>query len=114
MSGWNKLDIGKIIVYKSKPEIGTRLTNETVAIYDIYSKFPDMIRGINYPIAFPSKVTSVIGLVKDQEKEEYLKQPGDWCFLGRVSIDEMGELERIAKAPKVPLNEDLSSPDTFR
>ena len=115
MSGWNKLDIGKIIVYKSKPEVGTILTNETVAIYDIDSKVSSIVKGINYPIELPSRITSVIGLIKDQEKdkEEYLKEPGDWYCKGYVSKDEMGELERIAKASKTPLHEDLSSPCTF-
>jgi hypothetical protein len=111
MSKWNKLDIGKVIVYKSKSE----LRNEEVAIYDVDVIFPNIVKAIGYPIALPSRITNVIGLIKDQEKEreEYLKEAGDWYFKGFVSKDEMGELERIAKTVKTPSHEDLSPLSTF-
>ena len=116
MSEWNKSDIEKVIVYKSKSELGSELRNEEVAIYDVDAIVPNTVKAIGYPIALPSRITNVIGLIKDQEKEreEYLKEIGDWCFVGTVSKDEMGELERIAEAPKTPSHEDLSPQCTFQ
>ena len=115
MNEWNKLDIGKIIVYKIKPELGGALMNEEVAIYGIDSRVPNIVKAINYPLALSSRISSVIGLVKSQEKEkeEYLKEPGDWYCKGYVSKQVMEELERIAKTVKTPFHEDLSSPSTF-
>jgi hypothetical protein len=123
MKRWRKSDIGKIIVYKSKSELG-ELKNEKIVIYDVNSKVPNTVGFVEYPITLNSEVyprilTSKIGLVgiyKNQKKksEEYLENEGDWCFIDKVSKDEMGELERIAKAPKTQLYEDLSPRYTFQ
>jgi hypothetical protein len=57
----------------------------------------------------------MVGIIKNQQKEDesYLKNAGDWCFLHKVSKDEMRELERIASTPKLSLCEDSTSPDMF-
>ena len=115
MNEWNISDIGKIIVYKNESVLKEELKNEEVAIYGVDPRVANIVKTIDYPIGFSSKITSVVGLVKSQEKssERELAHSGDWYCRGYVSKDQMGELERIANASKIPLNEDVSSPDTF-
>jgi hypothetical protein len=123
MSEGTKENIGDIILYKSKSELGGELKNERFAIYSADSIVPNTIGFIEYPIKYDSKIYPPVliskfgkmGVLKNQQKEseEYLQKAGDWCFAGKVSKDEMGELERIAKAVKIPSHEDLSPPSTF-
>lgn len=114
MKKWRKYDIGKIILYKNKSELGGELKNEKIVIYDVNTKVPNTIGFVEYPIKLTSKL-GYLGIDKNQKKEseEYLKNIGDWCFRGYVSKDEMGELERIAKSPKTQSYEDLSPQYTF-
>lgn len=120
MSKWRKSDIGKTIICKVEleGELKGKLVDYKVIIYDVNPEVPNTIRFAEYPIILkheigviesPIRLESKIGLiyaVKSHQKEsrEYLKKAGDWCFLDRVSKDEMEELERIAKAPKKPLD----------
>jgi hypothetical protein len=102
MKKWNKKDIGKIILYR-----GEKGLDEKVTIYDVDSRTPNRIGFVEYPIALDSDIhplylssrIGIVGLIKNQRKEskEYLEKAGDWCFIDKVSGDEMRELKRIAR-----------------
>lgn len=95
MADWKKSDIGKIIEYRGDEGI------EKVAIYNVYNQVPNEIDTIEYPIELSSRI-ALLGMVKDQEKKskEELKYTGDWHFVKRASVEELGVLEKIAKTPK--------------
>jgi hypothetical protein len=124
MKRWKKSDIGKIIVYKKQMSLSSKLEDEKIIIYSVNKKIPNTVGFVEYPISLSSKIHTpyisskigLVGIVKSQRKEspEYLEKAGDWCFIDKVSKDEMGELEKIAKAPKIPSYEDLSPEDIFK
>jgi hypothetical protein len=114
MSKWRKSDIGKIIIYKRELGMERRLVNDKIIIYDVNNKVPNTIGFVDYPISLNSEIhppylsskIGLVGIAKNQKKEseEYLEKAGDWCFVDRVSKDEMRILENIAKSPKMPLD----------
>ena len=111
MKRWKESDVGKRIIYR-----GQGLENNEVIIYDTNRDVPNTIRFVEYPltlnhevsviqspIALKSKI-GMAGIIKSQEKKskEYFEKAGDWCFVDRVSKDEMGVLEILAKSLKKP------------
>jgi hypothetical protein len=119
MKNWKSSDIGKVIIYKEKTGV-----NNKVVIYNVNKKVPNTICFVEYPITlnseiYPPILTSklgIVGIVKSQKKEndKYLENAGDWCFIDRVSNDEMRELERIANSPKISSYGDLSPENIFK
>lgn len=111
MKKWRKSDIGKRILYRGEADCSSNLINNEVVIYNVYAKTPNLVGFVEYPISlnseiFPMGLSSKIGkieIIKSQKKndESSLEKAGDWCFLDKVSKDEMRELERIAKAIKI-------------
>lgn len=113
MKNWKKADIGKRIIYRR-----AKLEDNEVIIQDANPNVPNTISFAEYPIIFEPKIGVIqapIGLkskigfayaVKNQKKrsKEYLKEVGDWCLVDKVSKDEMGVLEIIAKSLKKPLD----------
>ena len=104
MINWNKSDIGKILVYRKEAGLEE---DEAIAIYNICNNDSNTVRAIEYPIKLTSKIF-LLGLTKDQEKEsrEYLKKPGDWFYVDNATREERSVLEKIAKSPKILLDED--------
>jgi hypothetical protein len=114
MRKWRKSDIGKRIVCRVKSDLGNKLEDKKVIIYDVNSKVPDTVRFAESPLIYhermgdiqaPIELKSKIGLVyvvKKQEKEgkEYMKDLGDWYFVDKVSNDQKRILKIIADSPK--------------
>lgn len=105
METWDKSDVGKILIQK----------DQIFAILSVDSRVPNTVGFVEYPIAFNPKL-GYMGLAKDREKKNIkdINELGDWYLLGKVSKEEMEDLERIANAPKVLSHEDLSPLSTFR
>lgn len=109
MKHWKKSDIGSVILYR---KVGGLKENDKIVIYNVNLETPNTVGFVEYPIALNSKIYSpllnskigLVGIVKNQKKydEKYLEKAGDWCFIDKVSKDERGVLEIIAKTPKRP------------
>jgi len=111
MKKWKKSDIGKRIIYKGETDCSNNLINNEVVIYNVYENAPNLVGFVEYPISLNSEIlpmglSSKIGkvnIIKSQKKKDKnsLEKAGDWCFMEKVSKDEMRELERIAKYTKI-------------
>jgi len=96
MEIWNNSDVGNIIVYKNKGNFNAELM-ETIAICKVFPNSTSL-GVVDYPIELSSRY-HLISLYKEKKKcrEKHLNHPGDWYLKGKVSEQEAGVLEKLAR-----------------
>ena len=100
---WDERDEYSILDY-----INENNEKETIAILNIYEETPDEIRGIEYPFN-KNSIPFRLGLKKEREVEYGipLEQIGSWKCVGKLSLDEIKEKDKILKDRKPKAKENL-------
>lgn len=100
---WDYSDVGNVIIYRGESGL-----DEKIAIYNINPKVINTIGFVEYPLN--GKILfGHIGIIKDNQKQNgsFLKNPGDWYLVGRVSGEELKILDGLKdKIKKIVDKED--------
>lgn len=89
--GWDYSDVGNVIVYRGESGL-----DEKIAIYNITPKVINTLGFVEYPLN-SKLVFGHVGIIKDNQKQNksFLKNPGDWYLVGRVSGEELKILDGL-------------------
>ncbi len=101
--GWDYSDVGNVIIYRGESGL-----DEKIAVYNVDLRVKNTVGFVEYP--FNGKILfGHVGIIKDNQKQNrgFLKNPGDWYLVGRVSEEELKRLDGLKdKIKKIIDNDD--------